>query len=129
MSGRAGRGTPAGDTARRHRIVRPVRPLVPLVSCAGVLLAWGLVAHNSGAGWVQAVGDVLAGILAVGLLAPAVVAARAGVKVVEVPSDTTAGLPLELTACSGTRLRVRPVSPPGPGSPDRRGRHGYSLGM
>ncbi len=33
-----------------------------------MLLAWGLVAHNSGAGWVQAVGDALAGILGVGLV-------------------------------------------------------------
>jgi len=79
-----------------------------------VLLAWWLVAHNSGAGWVQAVGDVLAGILGVGLLAPAVVAARATLEVVEVPSDGTAGLPLELVARSGTRLRVKPLVPPGP---------------
>ena len=114
MSGRADRAKPVGNTARRRRFVRPVRPLVPLVSCAGVLLAWGLVAHNSGAGWVQAVGDVLAGILGVGLLAPAIVAARAKVEVVEVPSDSTAGLPLELVARSDTRLRVRPLTPPGP---------------
>ena len=67
MTGRAGRAIPTGVPARRRRFVRPVRPVVPLVSCAGVLLAWGLVAHNSGAGWVQAVGDVLAGILGVGL--------------------------------------------------------------
>ena len=53
MTGRVDRGNPVGDAARRHRFVRPVRPVVPLVSCAGVLLAWWLVAHNSGAGWVQ----------------------------------------------------------------------------
>ncbi len=114
MTGWADRGTPVGDAARRHRFVRPVHPVVPLVSCGGVLLAWWLVAHNSGAGWVQAVGDVLAGILAVGLVAPAVVAARATVEVVAVPSDGTAGLPLELVARSGTRLRVKPLVPPGP---------------
>ena len=85
MTGRAGRDHPAGTTTRRSRVARPVRPAVPLVSCAGVLLAWGLVAHNSGAGWVQAVGDVLAGTLAVGLLAPAVVVARAKLRVVETP--------------------------------------------
>ncbi|HEY5025552.1 MAG TPA: DUF58 domain-containing protein [Acidimicrobiales bacterium] len=114
MNGRADRARPVGNTARRRRFVRPVRPVVPLVSCAGVLLAWGLVAHNSGAGWVQAVGDVLAGILGVGLVAPAVVAGRAVVAILEVPSDTTAGLPLELVATSDTRLRVRPLDPPGP---------------
>jgi uncharacterized protein (DUF58 family) len=114
MTGWAGRGAPAGNTARRKRFVRPVRPIVPLVSCAGVLVAWGLVAHNSGAGWVQAVGDVLAGILGVGLVAPAVVAARARVTVFDTPADGTSGLPVELTAHSTTRVRVRPLDPPGP---------------
>ena len=66
MTGRAGRGTPAGNTTPRPRRIRPVRPLVPFISCAGVLVAWWLVAHNSGSGWVQAVGDILAGILGVG---------------------------------------------------------------
>ena len=77
VTGRAGRGTPGRPRRpQRRRVVRPVRPSCPLVSCAGVLLAWGLVAHNSGAGWVQAVGDLLAGILAVGLLAPGAAVAR-----------------------------------------------------
>ncbi len=114
MTGRAGRDTPAGGPARRRRVVRPVRLLVPLASCGAVLLAWGLVAHNSGAGWVQAVGDILAGILAVGLVAPAVVAASARIEIVESPGDGTAGLPVELAAMSTSRLRVRPLHPPGP---------------
>ncbi len=114
MTGRAGRETPAGDPVRRGRIVRPVRLLVPVTSCAAVLLAWGLVAHNSGAGWVQAVGDVLAAVLGVGLVAPAVVAARGRVAITESPSDGTAGLPVELAVTSNTRLRARPLDPPGP---------------
>jgi len=114
MTARAGRETPTGDPLRRRRFIRPVHFLVPLASCAGVLLAWGLVAHNSGAGWVQAVGDILAGILAVGLFAPAVAAARARVAIAESPADGTAGLPVELAATSNSRLRVRPLDPPGP---------------
>jgi uncharacterized protein (DUF58 family) len=114
MTGRAGRGSPAGNITRRKRFVRPVRPIVPLLSCGGVLVAWWLVAHNSGAGWVQAVGDVLAGILGVGLVAPAVVAARARLTVVDTPADGTSGLPVELAATSTTRVRVRPLDPPGP---------------
>ena len=114
MNGRTGRENPTGATAHRHRVVRPVRPLVPIVSCGGVLLAWWLVAHNSGAGWVQAVGDVLAGVLAVGLVAPAVVVARAKVAVLDTPTDGTAGLPVELSTTSDTRLRIRPLDPPGP---------------
>ena len=114
MTGRAGREHPTGSFPRRRRFVRPIHPVVPVVSCAGVLLAWGLVAHNSGAGWVQAVGDVLAGILAVGLVGPGVVTGRAKVSIVETPGDATAGLPVQLLATSTTRLRVRPVGPPGP---------------
>jgi uncharacterized protein (DUF58 family) len=114
VTGRAGRVRPVGTSARRRRFVRPVRVVVPVISCAGVLLAWGLVAHNSGAGWVQAVGDALAGVLAVGLVAPALVAARASVSILEMPSDATAGLPVALLATSNTRLKVRPIEPPGP---------------
>jgi uncharacterized protein (DUF58 family) len=114
VTGRAGRDLPTGEPGRRGGIARPVHFIVPLASCAGVLLAWGLVAHNSGAGWVQAVGDILAGILGVGLFAPAVAAARARVAVAESPADGTAGLPVELAATSNSRLRVRPLDPPGP---------------
>jgi uncharacterized protein (DUF58 family) len=114
MTSRAGRGAPAGNTTRNVGVVRPVRPLVPLLSCASVLVAWGLVAHNSGSGWVQAVGDILAGILAVGLLAPAVASTVAQVAVSDTPGDATAGLPVELAALSTTRVRVRAVDPPGP---------------
>jgi uncharacterized protein (DUF58 family) len=95
-------------------MVRPVRPVVPLVSCAAVVLAWELVAHNSGAGWVQALGDGLAGVLLIGLVAPAVVVARARVALSDTPADGTAGLPVELPAAPTTRLRARPLSPPGP---------------
>lgn len=93
---------------------RPVRPLVPLASCALVLFAWALVAHNSGAGWVQAVGDVLGGVLVVGLAAPAVAVVRARVVVLESPPDATVGLPAELVVRASTRLRVRPLAPRGP---------------
>ena len=110
-------GRPVGTTRPRRRFVRPVRPVVPLVSCAGVLLAWGLVAHNSGAGWVQAVGDVLAGILVVGLVAPAVVAARGqGGGRRRSPATPPPACPSSCVARATTRLRVKPLDPPGPES-------------
>jgi uncharacterized protein (DUF58 family) len=84
------------------------------VSTITVLLAWGLVAHNSGAGWVQAVGDALAGTLAIGLLGPAVVVQRARVRVVDAPVDATARRPAEITVTAPTRLRLDPVDPSGP---------------
>jgi len=115
VTGRAARPRSSGGGGGRcRRGVRPIRPLGPLVSCAGVLLAWWLVAHNSGAGWVQAVGDLLAGVLLVGLAAPAVVVARARITVVEAPADATAGLPADLTVATTTRVRATPLDPPGP---------------
>jgi uncharacterized protein (DUF58 family) len=105
-----------------------VRPLVPLASSATVLVAWGLVAHNSGAGWVQAVGDALAGALVVGLLGPALVVARARVRVVDTPTDGTARLPVELAVEASTRLRVDAVDPKGAQDfvgPGRAGRGGH----
>jgi len=91
-----------------------VRPLVPLSSAVLVILGWGIVAHNSGAGWVQALGDVVAGTLLLGLFGPAFVLSRARLRVTTVPNDGTAGLPSELGVRSSSRVRVSPVHPPGP---------------
>ena len=113
MTRRAGAGS-ADEGRRRARLARPVRPLVPIAGSATVLLAWGLVAHNSGAGWVQAVGDALAGTLAIGLFGPAVVAQFARILVLESPSDAGAGSPTELVVEASTRLRVDAVHPHGP---------------
>ena len=74
---------------------------------------WWLVAHNSGAGWVQALGDIVFGTLVIGIFGPAVILARARLSVARAPADGTAGLPLELDVTSSTRLRLRPVDPPG----------------
>jgi uncharacterized protein (DUF58 family) len=72
------------------------------------------VAHNSGAGWVQALGDVVAGTLLLGLLGPAVVLSRVRLRVTTVPNDGTAGLPSEVGVRSSSRVRISPVHPPGP---------------
>jgi uncharacterized protein (DUF58 family) len=72
------------------------------------------VAHNSGAGWVQALGDVVAGTLLLGILGPAFVLSRARLRVTAVPTDGTAGLPCELGVVSSSRVRLFPRHPPGP---------------
>jgi uncharacterized protein (DUF58 family) len=89
---------------------------VPVASAALVLAGWGVVAHNSGAGWVQALGDVVAGTLVLGLAGPALVLLRARLAVVSAPTDGTAGLPVEVRVVSSSRVRVTPVDPPGPAS-------------
>jgi uncharacterized protein (DUF58 family) len=78
-----------------------------------VLAAWWLVAHNSGSGWVQALGDFVFGVLLVGIGGPALVVARAKVRVIAAPADGTAGLPVQIEVGATTRLRVRPVAPEG----------------
>jgi uncharacterized protein (DUF58 family) len=101
---------------RTRGFVRPVRPLVPIGSSVLVVLGWGIVAHNSGAGWVQALGDVVAGTLLLGLLGPGLVLFRARVRVATVPTDGTAGLPTDIHVVSSSRVRLSPVHPPGPDS-------------
>ena len=93
--------------------LRPGRPLAPMGVTVAVIGTWWLVAHSSGAGWVQVLGDVVFGALLVGIAGPAVVLARARVAAVSAPLDATAGLPEEVRIEASTRLRVRPVEPPG----------------
>jgi uncharacterized protein (DUF58 family) len=109
-----GRGRDRSQIRRARGLIRPVRPLVPLSSAALVIFGWGIVAHNSGAGWVQALGDVVAGTLLLGLFGPAIVLARVRVRVTTVPNDGTAGLPAELGVASTSRVRLSPLHPPGP---------------
>jgi uncharacterized protein (DUF58 family) len=123
MTGRVG---PAGW-------VRPGRPLSPIPVTAAILATWWLVAHNSGAGWVQVLGDVVFGTLFIGIFGPAVVLARTRIEVLSAPLDATAGLPVEIQLGATTRVRVRPVAPAGiealagPVGRDRRGEGAVSL--
>jgi uncharacterized protein (DUF58 family) len=73
-----------------------------------------VVAHNSGAGWVQALGDVVAGALLLGLLGPALVLARTRLRVTAVPNDGAAGQPSEIAVEASSRVRLSPVYPTGP---------------
>jgi uncharacterized protein (DUF58 family) len=93
--------------------VRPARPVAPIAAALAILGIWWLVAHNGGSGWVQALGDVVFGTLAVGIFGPAVVIAFAKIRVVDVPTDGTAGVPLDIRTEASTRLRIRPVEAPG----------------
>jgi uncharacterized protein (DUF58 family) len=95
------------------RWARPARPVTPIPVAVGILGIWWVVAHNGGSGWVQALGDFVFGTLAIGILGPGVVLGRAKLWVVSVPAQGTAGLPVEIRLRASTRLRVRPVGPPG----------------
>jgi uncharacterized protein (DUF58 family) len=94
--------------------VRPGRPFTPITVGVAVVGTWWLVAHNSGSGWVQAIGDAVFGVLLIGLIGPALVLARARVQVVAAPSDASAGLPVEIAVEASSRVRLRGIDPVGP---------------
>jgi uncharacterized protein (DUF58 family) len=93
--------------------VRPARPVAPFAVSVAILGLWWLVAHNGGAGWVQALGDVAFGTLSVGLFGPALFLACSRVRVVSSPTDGVAGQPVEMELAASSRLRIRAVNPPG----------------
>jgi uncharacterized protein (DUF58 family) len=100
---------------------RPRRALGPVAGTVVAVVAWLAVAHSSGAGWVQALGALLTGILVVGLVGPAVALRRARCRVVACPADAVAGRPVDCTVEVTSPLVVRPVHPSGPDVPT--GRH------
>jgi uncharacterized protein (DUF58 family) len=92
---------------------RPAKPRSPIVAAAAVVALWWFVAHNGGAGWVQSVGDLVFGALLVGVAGPAVATGRARIAVRDAPTDGVAGLPMRLHVVASSRVRMRPVDPPG----------------
>ncbi len=95
------------------RWAHPARPWAPIGVAVTIVALWWLVAHNGGAGWVQVLGDLVFGTLVVGIAGPWVVVTRAKVHVRSAPADAVAGIPVEVRVGATTRLRVRPVEPPG----------------
>lgn len=104
----------AGPGRRSQTLPRPRRSLGPVGASVLTLAAWGAVAHNSGDGWVQALGALLAAFLAVGLLAPAVAVRRVRCAVNANPGDGTAGYPVPVEVTVSTGARIKPKEPPGP---------------
>jgi uncharacterized protein (DUF58 family) len=94
--------------------MHPVRSVTPFAVTVAVLVGWGIVAHDSGSGWVQVLGEAVGAAVVVGLFGPAVALARAGVECRANPSDDTAGSPVGLTVTASQRVRVQGTDPPGP---------------
>ncbi len=103
------RGRPGAGRRRVH----PVSWFTPVTGSVVTVLAWALVAHSSGSGWVQAVGAALAAVLAVGIVGPALPARRASVTCTSSPSDGQAGRALTLTVRASGPVRITPRTPPG----------------
>lgn len=95
-------------TSRR---CRPARPWGPIPSSVALVLGWWLVAHSSGQGWVQALGDMVAAGVFVGVVGPWPVLRRLRVEVVSGPTDATAGSPIVLSVRSSGPARLSAVAP------------------
>ena len=96
------------------RWARPARPVAPVGVAVTIVVLWWLVAHNAGVGWVQLLGDLVFGVLLIGILGPSLVVTRASLEVIAAPTDAVAGTGVDVVVKANTRLRIRPVVPSGP---------------
>lgn len=92
---------------------RPARPLGAIPASAAIVLGWWGVAHSSGQGWVQDLGDLVAAAMVVGLFGPWLALRRIRVEVIGSPTDGAAGSPVEVDLSWSGPARLTPVSPPG----------------
>jgi len=92
----------------------PARPWGPIPGSLALVLGWWLVAHSSGQGWVQALGDAVTAAVLLGLLGPWLALRRARVEIAHAPLDGTAGRPVEIALRRSAGIRLTPVDPPGP---------------
>jgi uncharacterized protein (DUF58 family) len=97
----------------RGRRPRPTKAAGPIVTSLVALIAWAAVAHNSGSGWVQALGCLLAGFAVVGLFGPGLATARLQVHVANNPTDATVGHPVTIELDVHAPMRVELIEPPG----------------
>lgn len=98
---------------RFARLPRPRRAAVPLIGSAVTMAVWAAVARDSGVGWVQTLGALVAGLLAVGLAGPAVAVARVRCAVAAAPVDAAAGVPFEMQLTVRGAAELRPLRPSG----------------
>ena len=118
MKGRSRRRVPAAGRARSPKASRqrvrhlalPERAVGPVAGSVVLLLVWAGVAHASGSGWVQTVGAMVAGLLLLGLLAPAFAAPGLTLICESSPTDAVAGSAVELGVVGNRSMRCTPRS-------------------
>ncbi|MGA3353983.1 MAG: DUF58 domain-containing protein [Acidimicrobiales bacterium] len=108
---RAARRTRTTETSGKLRhLALPERAFGPVAGTALLLFVWAGVAHASGSGWVQTVGAVVAGLLLLGLVAPAFAAPGLTVICEMSPTDAVAGSAVELGVVGNRSMRCTPRS-------------------
>ena len=95
---------------RARRVPHPEHAFKPVAGVIILLLAWLGVAHASGSGWVQTVGAMVAGLLVLGLVAPAFLTIGLTVICDNSPTDVVAGSQAELAVVAKRSLRCTPRS-------------------
>lgn len=103
----------AEPPARLRRIPHPEQAVGRVSVGLLLVLGWSAVGHQSGSGWVVALGGVVAATLLLGFLGPLVALVRTSVRVVAAPGDAGAGDPVEIAVGCTRRVRVQGVSPAG----------------
>ncbi|MGA3215862.1 MAG: DUF58 domain-containing protein [Acidimicrobiales bacterium] len=102
--------TQTAKQARLRHLALPERALGPIAGTALLLFVWAGVAHASGSGWVQTVGAVVAGLLLLGLVAPAFAAPGLTLICTASPTDAVAGSVVELAVVANRSMRCTPRS-------------------
>jgi uncharacterized protein (DUF58 family) len=97
-------------TKKIRHLALPERAFGPVAGTALLLFVWAGVAHASGSGWVQTVGAVVAGLLLLGLLAPAFAAPGLTLVCEDSPADAVAGGSVELRVIGNRSMRCTPRS-------------------
>jgi uncharacterized protein (DUF58 family) len=103
---------------------RPDRVFGPVAGAVGVLAVWAAVAHASGSEWVQVLGALVAGIVAIGIVAPYWAVRRIRIVAVEAPRDATSGVPFTIVVESNSGCRLLPLRPSGAVASLQTGRPG-----
>jgi uncharacterized protein (DUF58 family) len=92
---------------------RPARPFGGIPGSFALIGGWWLVAHSSGQGWVQALGDMVAAGLLVGLVGPWIAVRRLRAEIVAAPTDAVAGQPVEVKLRRSAPTRLTGLHPAG----------------
>jgi uncharacterized protein (DUF58 family) len=108
----SGPGRDGRDRAARRapRLPRPQHAISRISVGLLVVIGWSAIGHQSGSGWVVALGGLVAATLVLGLVAPLVAISTTRVVVVGVPADAEARRSFVVELAASRRVRARPVS-------------------
>ncbi len=108
MKRTGGRSSPAPRCLERGW-PHPEHAFLPVATALIIMVGWAGIAHESGVGWVQALGALIAAIFVIGLLWPAWPVSRARVLELRCPPDAVARQPFTCHVATDRVVQVRPL--------------------